>query len=207
MNLTSCLKQKSEFGNADTLIVSFAGYNKLFGGIPRFEFANFLNAHFANTDRQFYVDCRMDLYHRGIAGISKTVDETVEYLKTEIDGYKRVVFIGVSAGGYAAILFGSLLNIASVVAFIPQTLRMRQNIDEKYRDTGLYINATTQYYLYGDLSIIDIKDYHHISQCERIAHHDNVTLIKKEVFNIKKMRDDGELLNILQKVLQPNIVK
>ena len=198
--MNSCLKQKSEFGNADTLIVSFAGYNKLFGGIPRFEFANFLNAHFADTDRQFYVDNCMNLYHKGIMGISKTIDETVEYLKTEIGGYKRVVFIGVSAGGYAAILFGSLLNIASVVAFIPQTLRTRSNIDEKYRDIGPCINATTQYYLYADLSIKNANDYHHISQCERIAHHANVTLIKKDTFNIKKMRDDGELLDILQKV-------
>ena len=200
MNL-SCLKHISDTKQVKTLIISFAGHNKLFGGMPRFEFANLLNTNFANTDRYFYVDNKMDLYHKGISGITKSVDETCEYLKKEIADYENVVFIGISAGGYAAILFGSLLHINHVLAFIPQTLRTRQNIDEKYRDIAPYINDKTQYHLYGDLSITNEQDYHHISQCERISYHANVHLVKKEQFNIKKMRDDGELLTVLRELV------
>jgi hypothetical protein len=125
----------------------------------------------------------------------------VEYLRGEIANYKNVIFAGVSAGGYASILFGSLLNIKYVLAFIPQTLRVKPYIDEKYRDISPYINDVTQYYLYGDASITNVKDCHHISQCERISHHANVVLIEQKI-NMKKIRDSGELLNIFTKLIK-----
>jgi hypothetical protein len=112
-----------------------------------------------------------------------------------------VICLGVSSGGYAAILFGSLLNINHVIAFIPQTLRRNKNIDEKYRDISKFINETTKYYLYGDLSVSDVMDCHHISQCERISHHSNVFLIKKKYIKLKEMRDNGELYAILNSLV------
>jgi hypothetical protein len=72
------------------------------------------------------------------------------------------------------------LNVNHVLAFIPQTLRRNKNIDEKYRDISKFINETTKYYLYGDLSVSDAMDCHHISHCERISHHSNVTRINKD---------------------------
>ena len=112
-----------------------------------------------------------------------------------------------SSGGYAAILFGSLLKVKSVLAFIPQTIRRNQNIDEKYRDISSYINNTTNYFLYGDKSIVNINDAHHIYHCERIAHHSNVYLTKKEKLNLKKMRDNGELYDIVSKIVNSEIMK
>lgn len=196
----SFLKQTS-IEDTDTLIVSFAGYNKMYAGIVRFEFANFLNTHFANTDRHFYMDTKLNLYHQGIAGISNTIDETVAYLKTEIAKYKKVVFIGVSSGGYAAILFGSLLNVTSVLAFIPQTVRIKKDIDEKYRDLREHINGSTKYYIYGDTSITNEKDFHHIRHCEHIAQRPNVILCKKDGIDLRRMRDNGELFSILHNIL------
>jgi len=196
----SYLKQTSN-EHTNTLVVSFAGYNKMYAGIVRFEFANFLTTHFANTDRQFYMDTKLDLYHKGIAGISNTIDETVAYLKTEIAKYKNVVFIGVSSGGYAAILFGSLLNVTSVVAFIPQTVRIKKDIDEKYRDLREHINSSTKYYIYGDTSITNENDFHHIRHCERIAQRPNVFLFKKDGIDLRRLRDNGELYAILNDVL------
>jgi radical SAM superfamily enzyme YgiQ (UPF0313 family) len=81
-----------------------------------------------------------------IVGISKNIDETIQYLQEQIASYSNVIFLGVSSGGYAAILFGSLLKVNSVLAFIPQTIRRNQNIDEKYRDISIYINNTTNYF-------------------------------------------------------------
>uniref|UniRef100_A0A6C0HYD5 Alpha/beta hydrolase n=1 Tax=viral metagenome TaxID=1070528 RepID=A0A6C0HYD5_9ZZZZ len=200
----SCLRNLSNREQTKTLIVTFGSHNKKFGLLPRFEFVRFLEEHFPDTDRHFYIDDKMDLYHKGIQGISTNIDETVEYLKNEIANYENVIFMGISSGGYAAILLGSLLNINYVLAFIPQTLRMKSNIDEKYRDISPYINETTQYYIYGDASILNSNDFHHISHCERIVeNHPNVFLTKKNPFDIKKMRDDGELYSILSNIPRP----
>lgn len=188
--------------DSDTLIISFAGHNKIFGRLQSFEFVNFLNKNFKNIDKHFYIDKFVVSYHQGISGITNNIDETVEYLKNEIQKYKKIIFIGVSSGGYAAILFGSLLNITNVVAFMPQTiLRNKQNVDEKYRDISKYINNTTKYYIYGDVSIQDVYDCHHISHCERISHHSNVFLERREKVDIKKMRDSGELFFILNSLV------
>ena len=125
----------------------------------------------------------------------------MSYLKNEIKNYKNVIFIGSSSGGYAAILFGSLLNVTSVLAFIPQTILRNTNRDEKYRDLNKIINETTKYYVYGDLSISDEHNVHHISHCDRISHHLNVYVTKKLKLKLKEMRDNGELFVILNNLV------
>ena len=40
---------------------------------------------------------------------------------SSVKRYKKTVSVGASAGGYAAILFGNLLNFSKVIAFNPQT--------------------------------------------------------------------------------------
>jgi hypothetical protein len=185
---------------SDTLVVSFASYDKMFGGINRFEFFKFLETNFQNISKQFYIDVLQCSYHHGIYGISKNIPESLAYLKNEIKGYKNVVFLGVSSGGYAAILFGSLLNVTSVIAFAPQTIK-KLYVDEKFKDVNLYINNTTNYYIYGNSSISDVNSVHHISHCERIAHHPNVFLTRLEEFNMRKMRDNGDLYSFFQKAI------
>lgn len=200
MSSTSCYKMDQN--DSDTLIVSFAGNAKKFGGIERFEFVQFLEKYFPQLNKHFYIDTYINSYHNGIFGISNNIDETVCYLKNEIEKYKNVIFLGSSAGGYAAILFGSLLNITSVIAFIPQTIRRNPtNIDEKYRDISKYINDSTKYYLYGDLAISDINNNHHISHCERISHFPNVIITKKNGINLKEMRNTSELYQILNTII------
>ena len=186
---------------SDTLVVSFAGHDIMYGGIPRFEFVNFFAKYFREINQHYYIDKHKTSYHKGIDGISKNIDETVEYLRNEIYNYEKVVFLGVSSGGYAAILFGSLLGIDHVVAFIPQTIRFNKNIDEKYRDISKYINNITQYHLYGDLSVTNKSDCHHISHCERISNHPNVFINRVERFNLKQMRDSGELFALLNDII------
>ena len=182
---------------SDTLLVSFSGMAKLFGGIQKFEFVNFLNNNFKDISKHFYIDDHCEIYHKGISGISNNIDETVAYLQNEIKNYKNVIFFGNSGGGYAAILFGSLLKINTVIAFVPPTILRRTNIiDEKYRDISKYINDVTTYCIYGDESIINENNCHHISHCERINNKPNVTLIKKPILNLKNMRDSGELFII-----------
>jgi hypothetical protein len=70
-------------------------------------------------------------YHRGVAGVGATIDAVADYLRGFIRQAEETVLIGGSAGGFGAILFGSLLSL-EVHAFMPQTfidpeLRRRHN--------------------------------------------------------------------------------
>lgn len=176
------------------LVVCFGGMSNQFYGIPPFEFLTFLSNHFGDWDKQFYIDIKGAHYHHGIDGISRDIDETVTYLRDTISAYKHVVFMGTSAGGYAAILFGSLLDVTAVVAFMPQTKIEGRN---KYGDLKPYINQTTHYHIYGDISCTTPYDMHHISHCENIEGSDNVHIYRKNGISMKKMRDSGELFQIL----------
>jgi len=190
---------KIYIGNNKKIIISFSGQGNGMGTMPQFEFVNFLERHYNAYTRHFYLDKYNKWYHKGIDGISTTVNDTITYLKTAIDQYEEVIFIGSSAGGYAAILFGSLLNVDKIIAFKPQTiLKVQPQIDSLYADLKPHINTTTKYYIYGDIHIDKTKDpLHHISHCENINIYPNVILNTKYEVDLKRLRDKGVLKNII----------
>ena len=115
------------------------------GGILPFEFLKYLSKIYANkADLYFFIDKKQRWYHNGIREITQSIDETVLYLNNIIKeaGYDKAIFMGVSSGGYAAILFGSLCNVNNVISFIPRTMGGRgvgMN-DERYYDLKNVIN-------------------------------------------------------------------
>jgi hypothetical protein len=203
MNSSLCAMEGN--GNKDVLIVSFGGISKQFAGTPPFEFLRFLHQYFPQYDKHFYIDIHQQWYHKGINGFSTNIIETQQYLQNIIRNYKNILFVGISAGGYAAILFGSLLKINTVIAFIPQTkLRSIENgleMDGAYLDLRNFICSTTQYYIYGNPTIIDETNHHHISHCENIADLSNVQFTRIENLDLPKMRDNGELYIILREII------
>lgn len=187
--------------NSNNLIVCFGGMAKQFGLILPFEFLNYLSKEYGKEiDLYFYVDMKQCWYHKGIHGITKNIDETKIYLDNIISNYKKVIFMGVSAGGYASLLFGSLCNVSNVISFIPRTKLIRP-LDEKYIDINEYINNTTKYLIYGDTHIKNKNHNHHISQCERINNYDNLELIKINNLNMKNLRDNGVIKDIIDSIL------
>ena len=103
------------------IIVAFGGINNQIG-MPVFEFFNMMN-DIACT-KIFIKDIKQSWYLLGIEGtydINSTVKKLSEILESIDYRNKRVIFLGNSAGGYAAILFGLLLKIDKVIAFSPQT--------------------------------------------------------------------------------------
>ena len=67
------------------VIICFGGMVLSSQGIPPFEFLNFLSSIYKNEyDLLFYVDKHECWYHKGIDGISTTINETYEYLNTKI---------------------------------------------------------------------------------------------------------------------------
>jgi hypothetical protein len=109
--------------------------------------------------------------------------------------------MGVSAGGYASILFGSLCNnINYVISFIPQTI-LKNPIDIRYQNLKNIINNKTAYILHGDTYISDINNLHHIIHCENINFFTNVKIIRHNGCNLKHLRDTGAIKDSIDGVL------
>jgi ABC-type dipeptide/oligopeptide/nickel transport system ATPase subunit len=106
------------------LIICFGGMALQFGGILPFEFLNYLSSIYTNScDLFFFIDRHQCSYHKGIKDITYNIDETIVYINNIIKNgnYEKVIFMGISAGGYGAILFGSMCNnVNHVISFIPQ---------------------------------------------------------------------------------------
>jgi hypothetical protein len=63
-------------------------------------------------------------YHRGVPQIGDSIPDAAASLKGIVteEGAERVIAIGSSAGGTAALVFGTLLDADLVLCFAPQTL-------------------------------------------------------------------------------------
>ena len=183
--------------NSDILIINFSSRFA-----ESFEFVSFMKKTYNHHDLIFYIDTYNTWYHNGIKGITNTIDKTVIHINKRIktSKYKKVIFIGVSAGGYASILFGSLCNATNVIAYLPQTI-ITEPVDIKYKDLKNIINKSTLYTIYGDPCIEDITDLHNIHHCKNITHHDNVKLIEIDNLNVKQLKYDGEIKKLLDTII------
>lgn len=191
--------------NNKILIVCFGGMALLFGGVLPFEFLKYLSSIYLHRcDLIFYIDKSQCFYHKGIQGLTNNIDSTVIYLNNIIKNgnYEKVIFMGTSAGGYASILFGSLCNnVNNVVSFIPQTIINNNLIDSKYSNLKNIINENVKYNLYGDISIRNTEDNHHISHCENIECFTNVKIFRLNGVNLKELRDNGFIKKIIDEIL------
>jgi len=199
------MENKSELyinnNNNNTLIVTFGGLALKIGSIPPFEFLRFLSSHYPMHDLLFYTDIHQCWYHKGIDGLTNNIGETVIYLNDKIKNYKKVIFLGVSAGGYASILFGSLCkNVSYVVSFIPQTI-LKNPVNIRFKNLKTIIKRKKKYILFGNKSVKDINDLHHIYHCNNLRKFKNVNIIRKESLILKELRDNGVLINIINRVL------
>lgn len=193
--------EKKIINNNDTVIVCFGGMALKMGGILPFEFLKYLSKVYEKkVDLIFYIDKKQCWYHKGIEGISKNIDETASYLKNIVSGYKKTIFMGVSSGGYASILFGSLCNTTNVVAFIPPTTFKRKMVEKKYFNLKNVINKNTKYLLNGDP--LEKRDKNHfISECYNLNEFDNVEVKEYPKLNMKVLRNNGTIKDILDKII------
>jgi hypothetical protein len=116
--------------DAPRVFISFAGLRGGQGVAPAFEFVKSLDSQPVKT---IYVRMNeVTWYHEGVPGVGPDVDSVVEHLQEQTGDAEQVVVIGNCGGGYAAVLFGALLN-AEAHAFCPQTFldaEMRRLHDE-----------------------------------------------------------------------------
>jgi len=190
--------------NSDKLIVAFGSLIINQTDKLRFEFVNTINKTFPNYSTLYVIDTNHCWYHQGLKGHTHNIQSTIRYLRKIIDSYNEVTFIGISMGGYAAILFGSLLNVKNVIAFKPQTIINSSHAkteNKKYINLKKIINTTTNYQIYGDLSYPPHNN-HSINHCNNIKIYDNITLIVSNKICFKTMKDSGELANIIKDVVK-----
>jgi hypothetical protein len=105
------------------LMISFGFVN--WDGVPGFDFygrsRKLEDIAGRPINRILLRDFENAWYHRGVKGLGQSIDEIRDRLQALIDEIRpsKIVTIGQSMGGYAAILFGRLLNVDRVLAFGP----------------------------------------------------------------------------------------
>lgn len=118
---------KIERTDADTLLIALSGHFNNIAGQDRFAFAEFANK--LPVSKIYTKDISFSWYHKGVDGVSANIIDTAEFLVDKIEemGVKKVALIGGSSSGYAALLFGLLLDADFVYAFCPQTFLDEEN--------------------------------------------------------------------------------
>jgi pimeloyl-ACP methyl ester carboxylesterase len=108
-------------GDSRTLLIAFGGMHRDMG-MPPFEFFSATRA--IATKRLFVRDLRRAWYHQGIDGHGETITAAAASLNELVAQHEvdRLVAVGSSAGGYAALVFGTLLGADTVLSFGPQTV-------------------------------------------------------------------------------------
>ena len=99
----------------------------MFGGIaaglamPPFEF--YSSAKIIEENKIFLRDFSQAWYQNGLPGVGKTFYSVGNFIEQKIAELEpeEVFFVGNSMGGYAAILFASLIGMGTAIAFAPQT--------------------------------------------------------------------------------------
>ena len=114
-----------EGSRQDLQFLSFAGLN-LGMGMPPFEFLRSLSSR--DIPGWFIKDFYQSWYHKGLLGLTGDMAETRDYLRGLLGerGGRRLVTLGASSGGYAAIVYGCWLGAERALAFSPQTLITRR---------------------------------------------------------------------------------
>ena len=106
--------------DSPTLLVLFGG---IAGGVsmPVYEFFRVTEDY--PVKRLFLRDPRHAWYLRGLPGVGEDSASVLAALENAIrqSGAARVIMAGASAGGFAALRFGTALGVERVLAFSPQT--------------------------------------------------------------------------------------
>lgn len=127
--------------DARSTVIAFGGMSTQLG-MPPAEFLKSFTQKNINT--VFVKDFQQCWYQKGLLGLSTDIQQTVDVIKERIpDQQENIYTIGTSAGGFAAILFGALLNADKIVAFGPQTILTEEvfqnfkSLDSRFQDINL----------------------------------------------------------------------
>jgi hypothetical protein len=176
--------------SADTLILSFG--HIAHGGFAGKQSLINKKCENNNFDILYMRDVKKKWYLCELSEIGNSFSDTLNFLKSVTSKYKNTIYIGSSMGGYASILFASLLKGITVIAQMPQTdleyiinnnscidifepiKNKHSDIWNSYKNLNPIINDSTHYIMGGfDPTASVLHDMHHKNN---IKSHENVTL-------------------------------
>lgn len=211
-----------EKNNSKNLLISFGGFKQGMG-MPVFEFYNCLNS--VSCNKIFIKDDYQAWYHKGINEDLSSMNLLAKYLEGIIleGNYKKVCFVGNSMGGYAAILFGVLLNVDEILVFSPQTfinkwyrfkyndkrwgiqineIYKHQNSSNKYFDLKSFLKRNKKYS--GKLSLYysinDKLDKIHAERLKKINFVEYFPIDLEGHNIVRELKNSGDLNRILSKL-------
>ena len=179
------------FKNNRTLIVTFQAHaDKIFGS-PVEDVKAMLNSLASMGYDVLKMDDTNDsFFFQGIDSERNSFQKTLDMLSQYMKNYERTIFMGNCAGGYAAILFGTMLNVDKVigintVTYMDQASLIEAGDGRESRATFLdqsnevlnlrnhlsKIEYNTQIY-----SIVDQNTLNHVKQSQNISEYKNVTI-------------------------------
>lgn len=205
--------------SSEIMIIAFGAMGNITSEAP-FEFVKILRDF--NVSKIFLRDINRSWYHEGNDESFDNIEGTVSFLKQQINdsGAKRVICIGNSMGGYAAILFGVLLNVDYILTFAPQTslkntdlILSKQQIkyvhnhfSNTYFDLNevlvTYLNTSTIHIYYDPSNIKDRTHAQHISTYSNVYLHTCDGLGHILHYNLMKT---GEFQTILHASMYPTL--
>lgn len=136
----------------EPLLIAFGGIAGRMAAVPPFEFFK-LTRHL-RVNKAYLRDLDQRWYHGGLRGVTGSIGETADYLGCMMSACRtgRTVVFGSSMGGYAALLFGSLVRANAVHAFSPHTwLRDRRSIRNRDKLKALHDGFSGEYFDLSDV--------------------------------------------------------
>lgn len=103
------------FKGSDTLLVAFQAHDNTVFGTNVDEFKGVLSQLSYDTIK--INDINGNYFFNGIDETYDTMEKVLEKLSEYISGYTKTIFMGNCAGGHAAVLFGTMLNVDKVIGF------------------------------------------------------------------------------------------
>lgn len=187
-------------------------------GMPPFEF--YRASRILDYSKIFLRDISQSCYQRGLPTIGKNAHAVGAYLKDRIieSGASEIYFVGNSMGGFAALLFCSMLQLGKAIVFSPQTFvssEKRQsygddrwpdqikNLHEAHTAADIHElkpwiqNCYPQMPARVYVSTSDTLDMHHVSE---LADFSNIEIYRFPIGGhglVTELRNNGLLENIL----------
>lgn len=209
---------KNLLPGSESLYIFFGGISGGLG-IPPFEF--YRSAQIVEASKIFLRDPYQAWYQRGLPGIGDDIIAVANYISTCIEesGSKRICFIGNSMGGFAALLFSTLLRCGKVIAFVPQVFvskekRLRHQDRRWSREIGSMLEHRTASHIYELDQIIrekfpeinanvfvSLSDKLDLIHAEQLEEFENIRIHRISAAGhnlVRELRADGTLEKILR---------
>ena len=197
--------------NSKKIVVTFAG--NMHHGFERKSSLLTLQEDRGDFDI-LYLRNKDKWYLGKLKGIGTNINHSLSFFKKKLKKYDKIIFTGSSAGAYASMLFGSLLQVDCVIAsrgqtdleyvlenlWYPPLLRRKKSCSktwQKYNRLVDIISEKVNYFVFYEGNTV-IGNNHR----DLILHGDYHYDLIKNFNNVKKLTSKNEVMEIINQELK-----